>query len=158
MMTLVFHLINFSLTIALGVYLFRKYMLSDMRQEMAAHELLYISLKKRLESLKKQEQSLEQARVHQTLLYQDLVHKMDRWKEAIVERHQKETFVYAIQQERMRERLMQQQHALQELFMKREVLPRALADAKLELVRSFSSDEQEDYNERIIHFMQKVDR
>jgi hypothetical protein len=156
MIDFIFHIINFGLLIALGVYAFKRYALSSLRQEMTTEELAHAALQKRLDSLKKQESHLLLAAQHQKALYEDQLKKIDIWRAAtavIEQEHQARLRVIA---EKTNKRHCDKWEYQQRAAIEAMVMPRALAGAERELIQLFASPERaERFTAVLVNLMKK---
>lgn len=151
------HVINFTLLIAITVYVFKTYLISIFRQKIVAESVHRATMAKRLELLKKQNKSLFLAGEHQKRLYEDLGRKFEIWKQSVAvhTQQQKQEFQQNTHAVKVRfERLCQHQAQVQE---RAQVVPVALAQAQQDLERCFHNQQQvRAYAERVVDHMRKV--
>lgn len=157
MIDILFHFLNFAALLGVGYYLFRRYALASVRQEIAFERLQHAALHKRCTEIKKQREYFEVGYQLQEDLYQDLSAKMQQWQNGVQQRADIFEQRRKIIEEAVHRRREQQvsDRKIHELHVR--VVPQAVERARQELQKVFASDEKEQhYRTSIFDYMRKV--
>ncbi len=135
-----FHILNFLLIVAVGYYLFKRYLADMLRRNIAYDAVSFDALNRQQEELQKQKKNLTASLQRQHIEYQDLAEKIAQWREIVAQGK------LVAQQEHQRieqlvhERRVAQAHEMQLQAVHAQVIPQAVDDARLALVKIFTHD------------------
>lgn len=156
MSSIFFRLLNFGVLVALGVYIFYKYMLNGIQQKIAQQKALHENKERQKELLHEENEKIKQSIVVQAQLGEALLYKVIQWSEQVeLERaaRKKNYEKLRVQQEK-KDEIRRAQLELDAL--KKTVIPVAVEKARNELVQKFAVENNgEHYLNSLMAIMNK---
>lgn len=153
-MSIIFTFVNFGALVALGIYLFRRYSLADIKQAIADKFALMDQLKDRKDTLRLQQRELEHQLADQEALSKELLIKLDRWKQAhqhmVEERQQEQEQIYQSNRVHLEKQALY--NARNRVY--KQIMPLALERATKELTEHFAG-EGKSYIKSIVHSIER---
>ncbi|MCX5922717.1 MAG: hypothetical protein NTX86_05330 [Candidatus Dependentiae bacterium] len=142
LISIFFRLLNFIILIVAGVYLFKRYAVGAIQNLIIERQQKIDDTKQEIVLLKRQELRCEQELVDQQVAYQELGKKVEQWHQqvaAVARESEKQTLAL--------NRALQHVSVVQNQYMvarqvKRLVLPQALSDARLVMIKEFAAPEK----------------
>jgi len=137
---IIFRLINFTILIAAAVYLFKRYALSWIQEQIVGKVSEIDQLQSQVQMLDAQKKDSEQAIINQKKLYHTLYHKMEQWNKSFTivknQRDQeKENIMRSLQH-----KVVQQQNYIALSHAQKKILPVAISNARQILTDEFRSE------------------
>ena len=146
-----FRMLNFAALVALGVYVFYKYMLNGIQQKIAQQQAMRENKLRQKQLLHEENEKIKQSIQVQAQMGEDLLDKVAQWsvqveKERVANKKYRDEL--RIQQEKKHERQREQR----ELYaLKKLVMPGAIEQARKELIHQFAvENKSENYLNSLI--------
>lgn len=139
---IIFRLINFAILIVAGIYLFKRYALDWINEQIAGQAQELDLLQHQDQALARQQADNELAITEQEKLYQALLQKLDAWNNMFTiakkqrEREKGQTIIL------LQQKVAKQQNHLAVMRAQKEILPAAINNAQQVLMNEFTSSER----------------
>ncbi len=140
--TIIFRLLNFVALIGLAVYVFKAYLLDRVKQQMADQEATERGMQLQRDAMARRQEEITGEIDQDAQLCMELKQRVDRWRR-VIDTQQVQ------QKKEQEERTQRLQQALQEKMERlvynrvlKKVMPRALADAAVQLGEKYSDTQQ----------------
>lgn len=150
-----FRVLNFAVLTGFGVFLFKRYGLPSIHQEVKEQEGHIAGLKHHRDTLKETVRTLERQSYEQAILCNQLAIKIGNWHNAVLAQRYKE------QEEKQRlitllsKKVHQQEQILAIQNLRKQVFPAAITQTRKELEQQFKSGHiAERYIEDLLRFME----
>ena len=155
-LSIFFKLLNFGILIGLGVYVFKRYLLPSIGQEIAENQEALQQLQRNNEQLKEDQKKVEARLDEQAALCLSLGSKIERWKLAHDNhlRRQQES-CQQLRQKIEKKVAVQEQNLAREMLNKK-VLPGAIVQAQELLQKTYESESEG--RQYILHVMKYLER
>ncbi len=151
-----FRMLNFAALVALGVYVFYKYMLNGIQQKIAQQQAMRENKLRQKQLLHEENEKIKQSIQVQAQMGEDLLDKVAQWsvqveKERVANKKYRDEL--RIQQEKKHERQREQR----ELYaLKKLVMPGAIEQARKELIHQFAvENKSENYLNSLMAIINK---
>ena len=123
---------------------------------MNARELMLSILRKRSDSLRKQEQHIAVAYTNQQLMYEELARKVAQWRATVFAQQRDERANLAIVEQQIVTRHQKRAASLEQAQLQALVIPRAVMEARKDLQQYFTLDRADSYVQKITQALKRV--
>ncbi len=138
--SIIFRLINFAITIAAGFYLFKRYGLDIIQDKIKQKKDHLNSLHHQTSTLENEHQNLASQQKYQTIIFEQLKFKLSLWNtafEKLLQEKKSEKNEIKIQ---LHEKVHAQNNYLEKQTLERQVFPKAIDRARDILEKQFASE------------------
>lgn len=156
MIEFIFYGLNFLTLIGLAIYLFKRYALPVLRQEIAFETLQQTLLHKRCHEIKKRREHFEAGYQFQEDIYQDLSEKIVRWHKAVQAKAEQYRQERLMLEQVIHARRKQQIHDQRMHELQAQVMPKAVRLASRELHVICGAEKDLAYRTRIVDYMRRT--
>lgn len=154
---LLFRFINFGILIALGVYGFKRYALTQIRQAIAEKDAQKDHLHQAQTKAQRALETINHALRNQQIENEYLLSRVTAWELAIEKEREEKKQQAVVQEKLLREQATQKAHALERMRLYQEVIPAARAKAHQELEKYFTTEHhQQEFLQNVIMTLEET--
>lgn len=140
---LVFKIVNFIAIIGLLAFIFKKYLLGTLRDQMHTKELVVEKLKKAFHTITRNYQLLDREIDHEQQQQRELKDKIVRWRADIDQQHEQLAQERNERSSKLKVQMLQQIKEIQKYVLYKQVLPQAVEQARSQLAKKFDDEQQQ---------------
>jgi hypothetical protein len=151
-----FRILNFGILIYLFAYIFKNYILKNIKEQISLKNTYLYNLKKRCSDLKERSHELDNEVKTQEQLSQNLLEKVKKWKSKFEQREKEKLQEHVALQQKINENLKIQEENVTLDYIKKDILPEVISNAETKLKKDFELTENvKNYENKLIEFLNK---